>query len=142
MRWGSLSMLAELSQLDQLKRLPWRCQVFSSRTRSVNRNGQTAPGPFQTMSATTGGNLGLSITHQSSGPPEGLSPSALQPLAPPPPPHPGRHSPGPDPELLTTLPTIALNTLRKQLGGGVGGDSCPQPKDALPFFDLFPTQKP
>lgn len=41
--------------------------------------------------------------------------------------------------LLTPPPPIVLSTLRKKLGGGVGGNSDPQTKDALPLLYLLPT---
>lgn len=37
---------------------------------------------------------------------------------------------------------IVLSALRKELGGGVGGDPRPQAEDALPLLDLLPTQEP
>lgn len=43
---------------------------------------------------------------------------------------------------LASLTPVALSSLRKDLGGGVGGHSGPQTEDALPLLDLLPTEEP
>lgn len=50
--------------------------------------------------------------------------------------------PVPDHAFLTAPSSIILSALRKELRRGVGRDSSPQTKDALPLLDLLATQKP